>query len=358
MNLNLRTLLNYRALIIFTAFFSTFLFLVWTNSFGLRTALYLDTKIHSLNIQDGQVVQRSGQSYLNISGRVGLLADSIEVALLTPDKKWISENDWIDLDSSPNLTHFEGKIAYPSEGWIKIFSRSQGYGYRLANAIQVGIGEVFIIAGQSNASGGSETLFISQSNQVRTGQMQEDHSILWKQGDDPQIRGGGGSPWPLVGDLLVKTLDIPVGFINVAVGGSSIKEWEQGSQNFQGLIRAIEAYKPSGVRAILWHQGETDQGMTLEEYYTRLSKLIIDCQKVYKIPWMVAQATYADDNISESVRKAQKRIWDEGLAFEGPDTDVLGRTYRDQTQVHFNEAGTHLAAKLWFEKIQSVFFKK
>jgi len=68
-----------------TAFIATFFsVLVLTNTFGLRTILFLDTKIHTWsNIQNGQVVQRAnkGESFLKLSGRVGLLAKSVEVVI-------------------------------------------------------------------------------------------------------------------------------------------------------------------------------------------------------------------------------------------------------------------------------------
>jgi hypothetical protein len=343
------------------AFFSV---LVLTNTFGLRTILFLDTKIHTWsNIQNGQVVQRAnkGESFLQLSGRVGLLAKSVEVGIVTPDMKIIQPKNWIPLDPSPRFSYFEGKIStFP--GWIKVFGRSQGTNYRIDNGIQVGVGEVFIVAGQSNAAGSSKSLFISKSEKVRSGQLQEDGSILWKHGDDPQIRGGGGSPWPLVGDMLAKKLGVPIGFINVAVGGSSIRDWKPGSENFRQLIRAIEASNPYGVRAILWHQGESDQRMTSDEYYTRLVTVIRETQRASKseipIPWLVARATYAAGKVSEAVREAQKRIWDDDIALEGPDTDSLDTPYRETLDgVHFNEIGTYNAAKLWFQKINDAFLK-
>ncbi len=338
-----------------------FFIFILTNAFGLRTNLFLDTKIHTWsNLQNKQIVQRAeqDQTILKLSGRVGWLAESVEVAITSSDMTVIKPKDWSLLDTSPKFTYFKGQVSV-LPGWIKIFGRSQGRGYRLANGLQIGVGEVFIVAGQSNASGSSKTLFLSKYDNVQAGQLQEDGSILWKNGDDPQIRGGGGSPWPLVGDILFTELGMPIGFINVAKGGSSIRDWKLESDYFKQLIRVIEDSKPYGVRAILWHQGESDKGMTSDEYYTRLVTLIHEVQKVAKvnIPWLVARATYGSGKISESVRSAQKRLWDDGIAWQGPDTDSLGQPYRETSdRVHFNEAGTREVAKLWVEKIKVAFF--
>jgi lysophospholipase L1-like esterase len=99
--------------------------------------------------------------------------------------------------------------------------------------------------------------------------------------------------------------------------------------------------------------------MTSDEYYTRLVTLIHEVQKVAKvnIPWLVARATYGSGKISESVRSAQKRLWDDGIALPGPDTDSLGQPYRETSDgVHFNEAGTREVAQLWVKKIKAAFF--
>jgi len=41
----------------------------------------------------------------------------------------------------------------------------------------------------------------------------------------PGPNGKGGSPWALLGDMLVKKYEVPVGFICVGVGGTRISKW-------------------------------------------------------------------------------------------------------------------------------------
>ncbi len=339
-------------------------FLVWilAKNFGLGTLLLLEPKIYSWSsIQEGQIIQRRDRGFLSLklSGHVGLRAHSVEVAIAQMGKEVILEKDWKLLEASPKWSYFEGTVPV-SPGWLKIFARSKGTGYRRANSIQIGIGEVFIVAGQSNALGTAATLFIAKSQKVRVGQVQRNGKIVWKSGDDPQILNGGGSVWPLVGDRLVEQLNVPIGFINVAKSNTSIRDWQPGQKNFQRLLKVIEISKPYGARAILWHQGESDQEMNTDEYYSQLSTLIQKIQKMskLKIPWMVASTTYAyHGKISEHVKAAQKRTWENHLALQGPDTDVFGELYR-RDGVHFNEVGTRQVAKLWFEKIHAAFFSE
>jgi hypothetical protein len=363
--LSMLKVLRTKALVFFLSvlLISAFFYLAFNNTFGMRTTLYLDTKIHELStIQKGEVIQRGAEEKIlvTLSGRVGMLARQVEVAVVNNEKFSIHPKEWLNLDNDPYGTFFKGGILIPS-GLSTIFlksNRNNSPSPRTSNAFELSVGEIFIVAGQSNAGGSSNTLFIPRSNFVHTGQFQEDGSLIWKNGADPQIMGGGGSVWPLVGDQLFLKLNVPIGFINVAAGATSIIEWQPDHIHFQQLVKAVKSIKPHGHRAILWHQGESDHWISAGEYYHLLSNLIQKVEEETKlpIPWMVAQASYKDDMISEAVREGQRRSWEMPRVFEGPDTDGLQSIYRHDN-VHFNEEGTRAAAALWTEKIYQAFFK-
>lgn len=327
---------------------------------GLRTALHLDTKIHSLSsIQDGQIIQRAFTdplTPLHLSGRVGFLASEVEVAASTASvSNAISDAEWLPLDKALRGTVFDGQIALPA-GWHWLHLRSIGDGGRLANPVHVGIGEVFVVAGQSNAAGSSTTLFAPAISWVRNAQMGRDGKPLWKSGADPQVPGGGGSVWPIVGDLLAEYMKGPVGFINTSVGASSVRDWQPGSEAFESLVRAIKEAGPSGPRAVLWHQGESDGDLDQESYYRLLRRVIEEThQRIGRsVPWLVANASYVQGETAPQVRRAQQRLWQEGWALPGPDTDLLTAPLREWPDgVHFNERGTRRAALAWFQNIIS-----
>lgn len=51
-----------------------------------------------------------------------------------------------------------------------------------------------------------------------------------------------------------------IGLVVNAKGGSSIDEWKKGSKFYnESLIRALQAQKTGAIKAIIWHQGESDQ---------------------------------------------------------------------------------------------------
>ncbi len=120
----------------------------------------------------------------------------------------------------------------------------------------------------------------------------------------------------------------------------------------------------NGFRAVLWHQGESDAGqarsgypaelqITGAQYRGFMETLIRSSQKQagWKIPWFVAQATYHSetDPADEEFRAAQKALWESGVAYAGPDTDVLRAEYR--AGVHFNGKGLQEHGRLWAEKV-------
>jgi len=133
---------------------------------------------------------------------------------------------------------------------------------------------------------------------------------------------------------------------------------------FQKFTTTLKLLGTNGFRAVLWHQGESDANQvdptrTLpgELYRQNLGQLIRDSRRAigWDAPWFVAQVSYhhAGDVASAEIRAAQKSVWEDGVALQGPDTDVLTGDMREK-----NGAGVHLSAKglkahahLWFEKI-------
>jgi hypothetical protein len=126
----------------------------------------------------------------------------------------------------------------------------------------------------------------------------------WRHADDPQpsATGSGGSPWPALGDELVAELDVPVGFISVGWGGTRVQEWMPGEPGpdtqplYNRLRDALQALGPDGARAVLWHQGESDNvaNTSTADYRQRLETVIAQSRidAGFDIPWGVAQASF------------------------------------------------------------------
>ncbi|MEI6674601.1 MAG: sialate O-acetylesterase [Verrucomicrobiota bacterium] len=117
-----------------------------------------------------------------------------------------------------------------------------------------------------------------------------------------------------------------------------------------------------GVRAVLWHQGESDTLVkTSAETYCERVKTIVEALNKdagYQLPWLVAQASFHPGSqapAQEAVANGQQLLWAKGICFQGPVTDdLLGKEYRHDG-VHFNQTGLAKHAERWFDALSQAF---
>ena len=282
---------------------------------------------------------------------------------------------------------FRAELSVPAGGWYACRARAMKAGAILATAEvpHVGVGEVFVIAGQSNSAN-----FGEEKQRTKTGLVAARDDTRWQLANDPQpgAQGGGGSFVPPFGDAIAEHFKVPVGILACGVGGTSVREWlpkgatfpnpptvpvyvqqlpggkwESKGNIFPGFCARMTQLGPHGFRAVLWHQGESDANQQAPHtlpgnlYRQYLEKLIRDSRRQigWDTPWFVAQATYhvPGDEASADIRAAQKSLWDAGVALQGPDTDVLKGKLREQNGrgVHFSGKGLREHAARWVEKV-------
>jgi hypothetical protein len=106
-----------------------------------------------------------------------------------------------------------------------------------------------------------------------------DRTLHWAPATDPvhydkPIAGvGPGRGFALA--IVARDPNARIGLIPAAVGGSPISSWEPGALDpatkthpyDDALLRARTAMKDGRLRAILWHQGESDAHAGLSEHY-------------------------------------------------------------------------------------------
>src|SRR5262249_26365574 len=156
----------------------------------------------------------------------------------------------------------------------------------------------------------------------------------WSIAADPmpgaQDQSQGGSPWPMCGKLLREAVDVPIAFASCGYGGTSIRQWQKGSNDklrlYDGLarrVRALGEFPP-----ILWHRGERDaaNGVSKAEYLEQFRKLARDLTQDTgsSAPWIVAQASFVpgvEESNRNAIREAQAELWEKGEALRGPNTD-------------------------------------
>jgi hypothetical protein len=346
---------------------------------------------------DYQVFQRHSrlQGSVRVRGVAAGDCDAIQSRLIGKSVTGKLSGKWQPLQLEPKTREFQGDLATATGGWYRIEVQAIRGGKVLDRSIveHVGVGEVFVVAGQSNSSNHG-----SPRQRTLTGMVASFGGKKWGLANDPQPGGSGdgGSFMPAFGDALHKKYGVPIGIASAGVGATSVRQWlpkgermsqrptidafvkavgpgqwESTGQLFDGLMQRIEGLGPRGCRAVLWHQGESDAGQARSGYpasvqisgdqYRQFMEKLIRASRAragWEIPWFVAEATYhsEQDPADEEFRGAQRALWESEIALEGPDTDALRKDYRDG--VHFNAKGLQAHGRLWADKVGAWLDKK
>jgi hypothetical protein len=218
-----------------------------------------------------------------------------------------------------------------------------------------GVGDVFIIAGQSNAQGiykanyelpsGAgipEWVVGTSEDKTCTKKLPESftHMFPLNTADDVKRHGPlgptGNSIWAygVLGKLISDANGgMPVAFFNAATGGSSVTEWKQGAdgveakhpytgaqvclgymggsvipkdyygQPYTALKTALNYYGSLfGVRAVLWHQGEADADLNVNPIYKASSAA--DYQAKLQAVIAKSRSDFAAPNLTWYICKA------------------------------------------------------
>jgi hypothetical protein len=303
-----------------------------------------------------QVIQRqkNNKAVVLIQGTTRSTPDSIEarVVSLQGGKTTV----WKTIVSQPSKPSFSGSLEVDA-GWytLQVRSKKNGKVTTAAEVTPFGVGEVLIIAGQSNSANSGKPRLSAKDPRVSNY-----GAGLWVPARDPMriATGGGGSPWPVLGDLLADLWDVPIGILSVGWGGTSVTQWQpnHSKQLYPRLRRALAVVGKNGARAVLWHQGESDSAgkMSTTDYARLLNNVIAESRKDagWTIPWYIAGVSYLPSSTT-AAKKAIRQAQDQVVAghpqnFAGPTTDDMIGTKWRHDRVHFNEAGLREHARRWF----------
>jgi hypothetical protein len=346
---------------------------------------------------DYQIFQRATreQGNLIVAGtflpetRDALPLDALEARLTgksftgdaLPDK-------WQRLPFDPRVGAFRGVLAAPAGGWyaLEVRALQQKVPVMTNTVDQVGVGEIFVIAGQSNSANYGE-----KKNRTITGLVAAFDGTNWQLAADPEPGAGGkkGSFMPLFGDDMVEQFHVPIGIVAMGIGSTSVREWlpseitfsrlppltrnvvtvgpnqwKSSGKIFDTFADRMKRLGPNGFRAVLWHQGESDANQANPQntlpggLYRQYLEEIISRARLeigWNAPWFVAQVSYhnPDDTGTPDIPAAQKAVCDDGFAFPGPDTDVLTGQMREKngTGIHLSAEGLKEHAQLWVVKV-------
>lgn len=315
-----------------------------------------------LSPREYQVFQRQSRydGQVLVSGSVRPKCDKVEVRITGKSLKGELRGKWQRVPMAASTRAFNARIPVVPGGWYRVELRALDGNKVVAQAAveKVGVGEVFVGAGQSNSTNCGQ-----EKTKQTSGMVSSFSGTRWQIADDPQPgchdNSGGGSFWPAFGDAMYARYHVPIGVAATGHGGTSVNQWLPDAPDglFPWMMTRIYQLGPMGFRGVLWHQGESDAQMPTDEYVAKMTTVIkrSNADAGWHFPWFVAWASYHNvDNPSwPLVRAAQKQLWDTGVALEGPDTDTLTGDNRDfdGAGIHFSPKGLKAHGDMWAEKV-------
>jgi hypothetical protein len=232
---------------------------------------------------------------------------------------------------------------------------SSDIGARVAVARdEIGAPSVLLIIGQSNGGNHGET----RSTAHRAVFNFNFFDGLCYRACDPLLgaTGDGGSPWCILGDVLIADGFAPsVLLCPLSVGGSTVAEWAPGGTYQHRMTYRIGRLRQGGFEpsSVFWHQGEADAlyGTQADNYIKAFRALVGSLREVdIRAPIYVATASYfaIPEGFGASqaiIRRAQQSLInaEEGI-LPGPDTDLI----RDRFDgCHMGTGGLREHAQMW-----------
>lgn len=348
--------------------------------------------------QSRAVYQRNtaNNATIHISGTYTVTVSRIEARAVAREAGKGTTTDWQTIANAPQGGIYGGQLTVQG-GWydleVKLIRDNQEIATRRVE--RVGVGEVFVIAGQSNAQGVRRDGESASDDRVNSVNYFYSPSTYPNDPPAPEFvhldgpnsiapRGIGSWCWGRLGDLLASRLNVPILFFNAAFEGTSVRNWAETAVGdrtlsdygpmyyetkhpYYPLRLALQFYANTyGVRAVLWHQGEADNqfNTSTADYVSRLQTVINQSRTDFgrNVAWVVSRASYGDliGGADANIIAAQNQvIGNTGNVYAGPSTDnIQVPRSRDPLYdpIHFDIDGLRTVANAWNSSLTDAFF--
>ena len=293
---------------------------------------------------DWEILQHTdGYATIALKGHYNVHPAALEVGVewAKPNVRVMREDNnetvipWIpvgEVTAGENFTGtFDTKIKIPAGGLYRIETCLETKSilpditwlYRGDCVLHLGVGNVFIIAGQSNAGGYGRDyaadpphmcvhLFRNRSSwDLATHPMNESTAAGSIANEEMGIPGV--SPWLAFGKKYFEMTGMPVGFIQTAKGGTSIKLWKPGEgELYLNLLDKI-ARTGGKYAGVLWYQGCDDANPENAPHYLAWFREFAESLREalgYEIPFFTCQLNRFVGGMNDEcwglVREAQR----------------------------------------------------
>ena len=334
------------------------------------------------------VLQRdnAGQAAVFVKGQCPANLDRVEARLVARAAGQGTTTGWQTVEETPISGAFSGTVT-GAGGWYDLEVRGVLNGQpngAVTTLMRVGIGEVFLIVGHSNAQGGASPSVGSQDDRVSSV-----HFLSQQQWNDyDQTASVAHLPfnyghlndtiapfhnlawfWGQLGDSLAHRLNVPILFYGAAFGGSNMLQTYKSAYDMpfdHGFIKfgirmpyvnirnTISHYAPvSGLRGILSGHGVNDGGSSTAEFKFHSEQVVIKTRQESNLstfPWMVAKSAWNDGPLNHILAAQTELIVQDPHTYQGPDLNQIGNWGRTDN-LHFNVVGQAEAARHWADAL-------
>jgi hypothetical protein len=207
----------------------------------------------------------------------------------------------------------------------------------------LGVGDVWVIAGQSNAEGSGRGVALDGPEPgvhvLRPGNPELGEGPRWDLAVHPLSEGSGTSPYLRFAKVLRRELGYPIGLIQTASGGSALIQWhpeeDPGAVFWHRMLRCVGA-AGGRVRGMAWYQGCHDATVPAKPHWAlrygeRFARFVeLAREQLGDFPVLVAQINRWSDVVLTPemhrgwsiVREAQRRVAEIGQACCVPTIDL------------------------------------
>ncbi len=315
--------------------------------------------------------------------------------------------NWTTILTNLSIGPFRCELKNVQAGWYKLQIRGYSGTAQIGDITtvnKIGVGEVFFIAGQSNAQGGQppeggfndQTAYGADDDRVNGIDFYDNLAssslqlpIITKIAPQTNLspRGKASWCWAALGDLIAQNWNVPVLFFNAANGATKVGQWSNAADGlpvydyysnvpntyitdgwpYIYLKKSLNYYgKIYGVRAVLWHQGEDnlayfDDAPYIATNFQNDLENVVNKSRIHfgkNISWLIAQVSRVGNNTNLNLKNRQKAVAEKVNfnAFLGPDTDLIqpSAVLRD-ANVHFHGTGLLELAQSWFISMNESF---
>jgi hypothetical protein len=358
----------------------------------------------SLNYpKNRMVLQRNAQNKASIfiEGTFAEAAEKVEARLISLDNAGLPivpevASNWTAIAFCPQNNGFSGALFDQGAGWYNLEVRTINLGVIIENssAIKVGIGEVFVVSGQSNATGivlnrEPDNVYTPTDDRVNCINLFDNTTVPAPEMEFSHLekfsniapQGVSAWCWGVFGQAVASNWNVPVLIFNTAIGNTSIFAWRASALGetdpcgsspetcmpYYYLKKTLTNYvQKTGIRSILWHQGENDNGnfqgpdLTGEVYFSNIKKVIDKSRADYQnnISWVIAKVSRVDNSTNSRVTDGQQLMIDEPNynTYLGPLSDNIQPSGAERDNNHFWGQGLVDLGNAFFNSVNNANF--